>query len=151
MKIGRYILLAIIVVGVSTGIWYFMRPRAQAPALSASGEEMPVYNDSAYNTRAPADTRIKVEVLNATKQRGLARRATQYLRDRGFDVVAIGNSTEKLPKTMVLDRSNHKEFAALVARAMNGRTEARPDTSRYLDVTVLVGDDWAPPAEPFYP
>ena len=34
----------------------------------------------------PDDVRIKVEVLNASGQRGLARRATFALRDAGFDV-----------------------------------------------------------------
>ena len=151
MKIGRYILLALVVVtAVFAGLRIFRGKRTQ-PSVSPNAVELPTYDDSAYNTHAPPDTRIKVEVLNATKQRGLARRATQYLRDRGFDVVGMGNSQEKLEKTVVYDRSNHKEFAALVARAMRGRVETRPDTSRYLDVTVLVGDDWAPPAEPFYP
>ena len=102
--------------------------------------------------RAPADTRIRVEVMNATKTRGLARRATAYLRDRGFDVVATGTSSESLDSTLVLDRSNHPEWAALVARALgNARVESRPDSSRYLDVTVLLGTSWRPPAEPFYP
>ena len=102
--------------------------------------------------RAPADTRIRVEVLNATKTRGLARRATAFLRDRGFDVVATGTSSESLDSTIVLDRSNHPEWAALVAKSLgNARVEARPDSSRYLDVTVLLGASWRPPSEPFYP
>jgi len=43
----------------------------------------------------PDSVRIKVEVLNASGQRGLARRVTQYLRDRGFDVVSVGNAPEE--------------------------------------------------------
>lgn len=134
-----------------TGLWFVFRDSDTAIVPTANAVELPVYDDSAYNTRAPANTRIKVEVLNATTVRGLAREATRYLRDRGFDVVASGNATEKLDSTVILDRSNHPDFAAVVARAMKGRAEARPDTSRYLDVTVLVGRDWRPPAEPFYP
>ena len=74
-----------------------------------------------------------------------------FLRDRGFDVVETGNSTEKRKTTLVLDRSGHPEWASLVARAMSAKSEPRADTSRYLDVTVLLGDDWHPPALPFYP
>ena len=74
-----------------------------------------------------------------------------YLRDRGFDVVAAGTSSEQLSKTLVLDRSNHPQWAALAARAFNARVESRPDSSRYLDVTVLIGSDWRPPLLPFYP
>ncbi len=102
--------------------------------------------------RAPDAVRIKVEVLNATRVRGLARRATVHLRDRGFDVVEIGTAPEQRDNTLVLDRSGNPEWAALVADALGaGSVESRPDSSRYLDITVLVGGDWTPPAEPFYP
>ena len=96
--------------------------------------------------------RIRVEVLNATRVRGLARRATMHLRDRGFDVVNVGTSREVRDSTIVLDRSGHADWAGLVARALGGaRVEPAPDSSRYLDVTVLIGATWRPPAEPFYP
>jgi hypothetical protein len=100
----------------------------------------------------PDDVRIKVEVLNATGQRGLARRATFALRDAGFDVVRFSNDPESRDSTLVLSRSGHDDWAALVARALGGaRVESRPDTSRYLDVTVLLGADWRPPTKPFRP
>jgi hypothetical protein len=104
------------------------------------------------DAEAPAGVRIRVEVLNATRVRGLARRATMHLRDRGFDVVHVGTSRDARDSTLVLDRSGHKDWAELVARALGGaRVERAPDSSRYLDVTVLVGAAWRPPAEPFYP
>jgi hypothetical protein len=104
------------------------------------------------DARAPAETRIRVEVINTTRVRGLARRATMHLRDRGFDVVETGTQSKTLDSTLVLDRSGHPDWARLVAGALGGaRVEARPDSSRYLDVTVLLGTSWRPPAEPFYP
>ena len=104
------------------------------------------------DARAPAETRIRVEVINTTRARGLARRAAMHLRDRGFDVVETGTQSKMLDSTVVLDRSGHPEWARLVAAALGGaRVEARPDSSRYLDVTVLLGTSWRPPAEPFYP
>ncbi|MDQ3674139.1 MAG: LytR C-terminal domain-containing protein [Gemmatimonadota bacterium] len=103
------------------------------------------------DARAPEGTRIKVEVLNGTKTRGLARRATRYLRDRGFDVVGSGTATEQRDSTIVLDRSSHPEWAYLVARALKAKVRAEPDSSRYLDVTVILGADWTPPPKPFYP
>ena len=101
---------------------------------------------------APDGARVRVQVLNATSVRGLARRATMHLRDRGFDVVETGTTSEQRDSTLVLDRSGHPEWAKRVADALGGaRVEARPDTSRYLDVTVLLGRAWRPPTEPFYP
>jgi hypothetical protein len=102
--------------------------------------------------RAPDGVRIRVQVLNATKIHGLARRATLLLRDRGFDVVETGNVNDSRDTTLVLDLSNHPEWAARVAQLFgNARVEARHDSSRYLDVAVVLGSTWHPPSEPFYP
>ena len=101
---------------------------------------------------APAGTRMRVEVLNASTVRGLARRATIHLRDEGFDVVQSGTTNERRDSTLILDRTNHPAWAARAARAMGGaRVESRPDTLRDVDLTVLIGARWRPPAEPFYP
>lgn len=102
--------------------------------------------------RAPDSVRIRVQVLNATKIHGLARRATMLLRDRGFDVVETGNVNDMRDTTVVLDLSNHPEWAARVARLFGtSRVETRHDSSRYLDIAVVLGSTWRPPAEPFYP
>ena len=104
------------------------------------------------DARAPDGVRIRVEVLNATRTRGLARRATRQLRDRGFDVVGTGNADARRDSTVVLDRSGHPEWAQLVADALGGAAvESRPDSSRYLDVTVLLGASWTPAPEPLHP
>jgi hypothetical protein len=106
----------------------------------------------APDVNAPPESRVRVQVLNATETRGLARRATMHLRDRGFDVLEIGTWSQRLDSTLVLDRSGHPEMARRVAQALGGaRVESRPDSSRYLDVTVLLGRSWRAPAQPFYP
>ena len=107
---------------------------------------------STVSVLVPDNVRIKVEVLNASGQRGLARRATFALRDAGFDVVRFDNAAETRDSTLVLTRSGKDDWAQLVARALGGaRVESRPDSTRYLDVTVLLGADWRPPAKPFHP
>ena len=102
--------------------------------------------------RAPQGVRIRVQVLNTTKTRGLARRATRLLRDRGFDVVELGTVGPTMDTTLVLDLSGHPAWAEAVAKVMApAHTRARRDSSRYLDVAVLVGSSWRPPAEPLDP
>ena len=103
--------------------------------------------------RAPDGVRIRVEILNATATPRLAQSATRLLRDRGFDVVSIGNNPARRDSTLVLDRTNHPEWARLVASVL-GRSSAvapRPDSSRYVDITVLLGADWTPPSKTFDP
>lgn len=144
-KIGRYILL-LLILGAAGYIgyryWETSDLAAAIPILGAAPENV---------TMAPANVRIKVEVINATTVRGLGRRATIYLRDRGFDVVGISTSREVRDSTLVLNRSGNANWAALVGKAFDARVEARPDSSRYVDVTVLIGANWRPPAQPFYP
>jgi ribosomal protein S8E len=143
VKVGRWIVLAVVVGGAAYyGARRYERARDSMPALAESAPD---------NAKAPPNTRIKIEVLNATRTNGLARRATLFLRDRGFDVVAIGTVTEQRTETMVIDRSGHPAWARLIANAMGAVVTSRPDSSRYVDATVLVGANWRPPAEPFYP
>lgn len=139
-RYGRIILVFLILCGIAWIGWQLLALRSTPDGSSAPAD-----------ARAPEGTRIKVEVLNATQIRGLARRATAYLRDRGFDVVGSGNVAEQRAKTIVYDRSTHPEWARLVGRAMNAPVVERPDSSRYLDVTVLLGADWRPPPLPFHP
>ena len=96
--------------------------------------------------------RIRVEVLNGTGMRGAARRATTAMRDAGFDVVSSGNATERADSSLVLVRGGRMDWGALAAKALGGaRVEARPDSSRYVDLTIIVGIRWRPPPEPLDP
>ena len=128
-----------------------------AAALVTRGTNAPVRETAlgrlvAPDVKAPPNTRVRVEVINATRTRGLARRATRLLRDRGFDVVTYTTSNVTQDSTLVLDRSSHPEWARLVGQALGGaRVAARPDTSRYVDVTVVLGTTWRPPPQPFSP
>jgi len=106
----------------------------------------------AAKIRAPEGVRVRVQVLNSTKTRGLARRATMLLRDRGFDVVEIGNIGQTRDTTLVLDLSGHPDWATRIAKLFGTtQVEVRHDSSRYLDIAVVLGSTWRPPAEPFYP
>ena len=142
-RLIRRAVAVVVVLAVAAGVVVALRgPSTRAPQAVRQR----------VDAEAPAGVRIRVEVLNATRVRGIARRATMHLRDRGFDVVSVGTSRETRDSTVVLDRSQHPEWAELVAKALGGaRVERAPDSSRYLDVTVLIGTSWRPPAEPFYP
>ena len=139
-RYGRIIVLGLILCGLAWIAWQLLALRP-----SRNGNAAP------DDARAPQDVRIKVEVLNATQTKGLARRATFYLRDRGFDVVGSGNVVEQRASTIVYDRSAHPDWARLVGRAMNAPVVEQIDSSRFLDVTVLLGRNWRPPALPFHP
>lgn len=141
-KVGRWIVLAgvlLVASGALARLYLRSGPRRRQEA-------------AAVPHVTPSGAHIKVEVLNATDTKGLARRAMLVLRDAGFDVVFFGNSSERADTTRILDRSGHADWAGLAARAMgSAQVEQKPDSSRYLDLTVLVGRNWTPPREPLYP
>lgn len=135
-----------------TANWVMRRPR---PAVAPAGKGGV---DSSITVRPsrviPDSVRIKIEVVNATETRSLGRLATAWLRDKGFDVVSTGTAAEKdrRDSSLVLDRSGHPEWAAAAAKAIGGaRIESRPDSLRFLDLTVLVGRSWRPPPQTLYP
>ena len=133
---------ALLLIVLSAGAVVIHARRAPTPLLASLAEQ----------SRAPEGVRVRVQVLNTTTTRGLARRATRLLRDRGFDVVETGNVSPTIDTTIVLDLSGHPEWAEAAAKVMApARTRARRDSSRYLDVTVLIGRTWRPPTEPIYP
>lgn len=142
-KKGRWILLALVVAGVA--VWAWPRVTGRITGQRREFGERP-------ERVVPESLRIRVEVLNATNVRGLARLGTFHLRDLGFDVVSSGNSAEKLDSTLIFVRSGRADWAELAARALGGaRIASRPDSSRYLDLTILLGASWRPPPEAFHP
>jgi len=131
---------------VGTGLWW-VRAQAAEPGNR-------IVRDASRDTMliVPSDVRVKVEVVNASGERGMARRTMHYLRERGLDVVSVGNTKEHLDSSVVYVRSGHAEWGVKVAKAIGGaRVEVRPDSSRYLDLTIVLGARFRPPSLILYP
>ena len=142
----RILLAAGVAAAVGAGAWALLRDDAR----DAGDGPVAIAVDSL--ALAPPGVRVRVEVLNASRRRGLARRATMYLRDLGYDVVANGTASDEREGTLVLHRAGEAAWADRLARAVGGApVEARPDSSRHVDVTVLLGRDWQPPPGPLRP
>jgi hypothetical protein len=90
-----------------------------------------------------------VEVLNGGGVQGMAGRATELLRDDGFDVVYFGNAQSVAQGgSVVLARTANRDAAAEVAAALGIEVvRLEPDSTLLVDVTVLLGSDWAPAEE----
>ena len=89
---------------------------------------------------------ITVEVLNASGRVGNARVGTRILREAGFDVVYFGNASERgLDSTRIIVRRGTAKVGERVRSALGqGRVEVDLDSSKLLDVSVLLGADFAP-------
>jgi hypothetical protein len=133
------VLVAVLIGSLVAGVMS-RRSRAALPAAADS----PAVATAADATPAG---RVRVQVLNASGRPGLAREATRVLRDRGFDVLEFGNGKGFPPdSSVVLDRAGNVKIARQVADAVGIRSvAARPDSSLYLDATVVLGRDWNAP------
>jgi len=90
---------------------------------------------------------ITVEVLNASGRPGSARVATRILRQAGIDVVFFGNATDvsaTLDSTRIIVRRGDQKVGERVRAALGqGRVEIELDSGKLLDVSVLLGTDFA--------
>ena len=140
--------LAVVVMIAGGATWWALNRRPAATTTSRTSD----FTETTIRRVVPEGTRIRVEVINTTMQRGLGRRATFYLRDAGFDVVRFAGEGPARDSSLVIDRTDHPEWARLASQAMGGaRIESRPDSSRYVDITVLLGSSWRTPPKTFYP
>jgi hypothetical protein len=98
----------------------------------------------------PLANRIRVEVLNASGRPGLARDVMRYLRDRGFDVVVVGNAVPANgTATRVLDRVRNAKAAREVADSLGiASVVTAPDATLTVDASVVLGRDWKMPGAP---
>jgi len=102
--------------------------------------------------RAPDGVRVRVQVLNGSGRNGLARRATQQLRDYGYDVVDYASRGDSTRETEVQVTDASRAWGERVVKALGrGTVRQRDGNLGYVDVVVLLGRDWQPAPQPLRP
>lgn len=136
----RVRVLIILMILVGAGIWLGRQVGGSDGGPADGVEPTPI---------PEAMERIQVEVLNASGVSGIARDATGFLRDRGFDVVYYGNAgTYEQDPSVVIDRVGKPDAANLVAGALGiSGVRFEPDSTLLVDITVLLGPEWTAPSE----
>jgi len=86
---------------------------------------------------------VVVEVLNGCGRPGVAERASSHLRNRGFDIMYVGNADDfDFAETLVVDRTGDRDKAHAVADALGGAPVVYQVSSAFfVDVTVILGGD----------
>ena len=95
--------------------------------------------------RTVSEQYIQLNILNGTNNKGIARQAMNYLRDRGFDVVEINNYESIVKKSFILDLVSDSLSAHNVAFAVgigDSMILKRIDSSLYLRVSLIIGQDY---------
>lgn len=107
----------------------------------------PVESELDANTQPTNEVEqaIQVNVLNACGKNGLAKEVQNFLMERGYDVVSIGNYDEKLENSMIVDRLGDISSANKVAYALGVNDSAITcsiDSAMFVRATVIVGKDY---------
>jgi len=91
------------------------------------------------------ESTVVVEVLNGCGRKGIGERATEILNDKGFDVMFVGNADDfGYEETLVVDRIGDPSKAVAIGEALGaGRVVCQTNTSSYVEVTVILGKDFA--------
>lgn len=143
--------LIVLVVGGALFAWWQAGERAARETTATRRPGAAAVDDTA--ARAPQGVRIRVRVVNTSGVSGLARRATQQLRDYGFDVVDFTTgTTDTNADSRIAVHTGHPEWAMRLQKALGvGTIGSDADTSRYVDLTVFVGRDWRPSSKTLRP
>ena len=112
-------------------------------------------NEVAYTTDGEIQTqniqpikKIQVEVLNGCGVPGIAKIITQYLRDKGFDVVNVGNyESFNITETTIIDRRsldkiNAIEVAKIIGVSPDKGVAPFLNPELLLDVSIIIGHDY---------
>lgn len=85
---------------------------------------------------------IKVEVLNGTKEQGLARQVRASLRNLGTDVLDVGNADEMYAESILIGRRKTDRLEAFgkAVGCKNIIEEYRDDS--LVDATLILGADY---------
>ena len=136
--VGLAALLVLVVGGLMIGAHLFDEAPEPVEVVASLDRDPP---------EPPASwSRVRVEVLNGAGIQGLAARARDLLREEGFDVVFHGNADAfDHEETRILARTANDDAARAVAGRLGfDRFEVALDSTRYADVTVILGRDWDP-------
>jgi len=150
LTFGIVLMVAVNLVLIAFGVRHCGRggggpePQASAPQDSAkSALQAPV---APLPSGAERKEPVQIEVLNGCGAPGIADKFTNYLRQKGFDVVKTGNyESFNVPKTHVIDRKGNVHLAGRIGGALGlKKSEVISEIHDLymVDVTVVLGKDF---------
>ena len=111
-------------------------PVTPSPAATPSNPATPT---PSVTSLAPEE--ISFSVLNATSTVGLARTASAELEAKGYDIVKVGNSTQRISVSEILYKSENLAAAQALAQEI-GVAKLTLDESLVSPIVLLVATDW---------
>lgn len=123
------------------------------PAAIATVSDQVLVAEAAPATLTPQDLstlyqdeNARVEILNGTTRVGLAAETSDFLQDQGINVVSSGNAQEENSFTSIVDYTGKPytiQYLTQLLQVQPSRIYNRYDPNSQVDITVILGYDWA--------
>jgi hypothetical protein len=100
---------------------------------------------SSEDARRSFEEVIQINVLNGCGEKGLAGKVQKGLRRMGFDVVEVGNFSQEIGETIIIDRLGDKKSAYKLAHSLG--IEERfiftdIDSTMYIRASLVLGNNY---------
>ncbi len=103
-------------------------------------------SDEEIEDQNPTGRIIQVKVLNGTQVDGLAKKLSDFLRTKNFDVVIHGNySSRDVKKTFIIDHLGDKKVIRRVTRILKidpNQIKSEIKDFELTDITIVIGEDY---------
>ncbi len=122
---------------------YYLVPKAGKNDFSEVAKIAKNIFDSAEAQKEKA----LIEILNGSKTAGNALKLSDDLKLSDFQIINVGNAGENYEKTVIFDYSGgakKKTLEALKAKLGVGAVQKTPDEETKAEITIIVGNDYAP-------
>ncbi|MEO6941191.1 MAG: LytR C-terminal domain-containing protein [Candidatus Kapaibacterium sp.] len=138
MQIASWCVVAVIAIGVLLFAGQFVTRIWIKPPVTSERTQ--------GNLLVKKGERIQLTVLNGSGQSSVARKFTDFLRARKFDVVEMGNySANDVEHSFVIDKIGDTLSAQKVAYALgieSAKVVREIDSNAFLDAAVVIGKDY---------
>lgn len=105
-----------------------------------------ISNDKNKNDNEVASAIIQIEVMNGCGVDGVAAKFTDYLRQKNFDVVQVGNyMSNSIDETLIIDRIGNRANTEKLANVLGVDKKniiQQLNKDYFLDATLVIGKDY---------
>lgn len=131
----------------------YVTPEGAQVLLPIKDRTSAFVNDLFATGQTPATPEVemaRIRVLNGTTQTGLAARTAELLRQRGLNVVSVGNADHfNYERTQIVDHAGRPATVKALAdwlKLAPGNLVYRPEPAAPAEIDLVLGADFSPPA-----
>lgn len=145
-NLTNYVLNVTIVVIAALCLYFAYSLIMNSSVSNTRGDNKDVSDAEKKQVTNQPNLSIQINILNATGENRIGARFRDYLKQKGFDVVDMGNYKTEVEKSIVIDLCGDINKSKRVADALGVSQRnviQQLDKTKFIDATVLIGKDYS--------